>query len=359
MDASILAARRSDGLFHSYNTINFSDNTHAEVTHLNPMLEGQVAVISSGVLDSATVVELVDILFESSLYRSDQNSFLLYPMHIPPSFLERNTLSDALFETHSFLKDDDKNLAKAMHIDVAGYLHFHPHMVNSKALNSTLDTMDITENKKKIIADLYEKVFHHHSYTGRSGSMYGYEGTGSIYWHMVGKLLLAVQEAYWDARMQNADDAVITQLIHSYRRVREGMGHRKSPAQFGAIPTDCYSHTPIHSGAQQPGMTGQVKEGILTRIGELGLRVHAGTVQLDLGLLQYDELFPATGDGIAQFSFCGTICEICRGNAERVTVMYADGTHAEYDGVSLMATDSVELFQRSANIKKIQFTVLS
>ena len=31
-------------------------------------------------------------------------------------------------------------------------------------------------------------------YTGRSGAMYGYEGLGCIYWHMVAKLLLAVQE---------------------------------------------------------------------------------------------------------------------------------------------------------------------
>ncbi len=38
---------------------------------------------------------------------------------------------------------------------------------------------------------------------------------------------------------------------------------------YGAIPTDPYSHTPGFAGAQQPGMTGPVKEDIC-RLGELG-----------------------------------------------------------------------------------------
>ncbi|CAN0044150.1 unnamed protein product, partial [Discosporangium mesarthrocarpum] len=42
-----------------------------------------------------------------------------------------------------------------------------------------------------------------------------------------------------------------------------------------AFPTDPYSHTNRH-GAQQPGMTGQVKEEIVTRFGELGVRIEGG-----------------------------------------------------------------------------------
>ena len=34
------------------------------------------------------------------------------------------------------------------------------------------------------------------SFTGRSGAFYKYEGLGSIYWHMVSKLLVAVQETW-------------------------------------------------------------------------------------------------------------------------------------------------------------------
>ena len=35
---------------------------------------------------------------------------------------------------------------------------------------------------------LYEEVFDHQSFTGRSGTFYKYEGLGCIYWHMVSKL---------------------------------------------------------------------------------------------------------------------------------------------------------------------------
>ena len=53
----------------------------------------------------------------------------------------------------------------------------------------------------------------------------------------------------------------------------KGIGAHKSPVNYGAFPSDPYSHTPAGKGAQQPGMTGQVKEDILSRFGELGLRV--------------------------------------------------------------------------------------
>ena len=45
---------------------------------------------------------------------------------------------------------------------------------------------------------------------------------------------------------------------------------------YGAFPTDPYSHTPAGKGAQQPGMTGQVKEDVISRFGELGVEVKNG-----------------------------------------------------------------------------------
>ena len=39
--------------------------------------------------------------------------------------------------------------------------------------------------------DLFERLFDHESFTGRSGTFFGYEGLGCIYWHMVSKLRLA------------------------------------------------------------------------------------------------------------------------------------------------------------------------
>ena len=62
-------------------------------------------------------------------------------------------------------------------------------------------------------------------------------------------------------------------LLEHYYEINEGIGVHKSPALYGAFPTDPYSHTPAGKGAQQPGMTGQVKEDILSRFGELGVFV--------------------------------------------------------------------------------------
>jgi hypothetical protein len=72
--------------------------------------------------------------------------------------------------------------------------------------------------------------------------------------------------------------------------VRDGLGYRKSVAAYGAFPADPYSHTPGEGGAQQPGMTGQVKEEILTRGGELGLRIIDGRVRIQPVLLDANEI---------------------------------------------------------------------
>ena len=123
--------------------------------------------------------------------------------------------------------------------------------------------------------------------------MFGFEGLGSIYWHMVSKLLLAVQENFFAARQQGAEEAILQRLAKLYYRIREGIGFNKTPAEYGAFPTDPYSHTPGHIGAQQPGMTGQVKEEMLSRFGELGIRVSDGAVHFDPSLLRAVEFVAA------------------------------------------------------------------
>ena len=49
-------------------------------------------------------------------------------------------------------------------------------------------------------------------------------------------------------------------MYDHYFEILAGIGAHKSPELYGAFPTDPYSHTPGGKGAQQPGMTGQVKE---------------------------------------------------------------------------------------------------
>ena len=105
---------------------------------------------------------------------------------------------------------------------------------------------------------------------------------------MVAKLLLAIQERVFEASDCQAPE--LQALCGFYRRVRDGLGYRKLAHDYGAFPADPYSHTPGEGGAQQPGMTGQVKEEILSRWGELGLRMHEGRIRFDPVLLDATEI---------------------------------------------------------------------
>ncbi|MGE5210198.1 MAG: hypothetical protein ACM3MM_02990, partial [Acidobacteriota bacterium] len=359
LDASIAAGRRRDGLHHSYNRVSFPTDTTACVDHLGPMLEGQVAALSSGVLEAEETLAVIDALYASGMYRSDLDTFLLYPPTELRSFLERNVVPTEAAERLAGLATGSTDIVVT---DIDGAMHFRPEIVNAAALERVLDRAGIDGEARSAWLETYEQVFDHRSFTGRSGSMYGYEGIGSVYWHMVAKLLLAVQEAYWDAVERGDDRTVIAGLAAAYRRIRGGFGHRRTPATFGAIPTDCYSHTPAHAGAQQPGMTGQVKEEILARFGELGLRVTDGRLLLAPGLLPADEvlhpnedLHPDDRGGSAELTVCAVPVRIEAGTRDSVTVERADGTSETLDGLELDAERSREVFARSGTITQVRW----
>ena len=56
----------------------------------------------------------------------------------------------------------------------------------------------------------------------RSGTMFGFEGLGCIYWHMVSKLLLASQELLYTAVEAGQSDAQMN-LCRIYYDVRGGV----------------------------------------------------------------------------------------------------------------------------------------
>ena len=76
----------SDGLYHAYNLMKV-DGDGIVIRRLYEMLEGQVAVLSSGALSAQDSVALLDALRNSRLYRADQNSYVLYPDRKLPGFL--------------------------------------------------------------------------------------------------------------------------------------------------------------------------------------------------------------------------------------------------------------------------------
>jgi hypothetical protein len=299
VDHGLRENRREDGLYHAYNLLSLAGD-EAKLERLPEMLESQVALLSSGLLGPAEAVELCGALFASAMYQPEKQSFLLYPARRLPGFLEKNRVPEGAVAASPLLSallaaGDASVVAR----DAAGHVRFHADFAGAPDLASALDALardarftNLVVAHRQAALDAFEQVFHHHAFTGRSGTMHKYEGIGCIYWHMVGKLLVAVQEVLFRAVDEGADGAVISALIGTYERVRDGLGYRRTPRSYGAFPTDPYSHSPQDLGAQQPGMTGIVKEEILTRLGELGVRLEAGTIRFTPTLLRRSELLP-------------------------------------------------------------------
>ncbi len=99
------------------------------------------------------------------------------------------------------------------------------------------------------------------------------------------------------AKDENAPQEIIQALTDAYFDIRSGLGFNKSPGCLWRIPNaDPYSHSPEGQGAKQPGMTGMVKEEIITRLAELGLIIEQGEISINPLLVRADELLnaPAT-----------------------------------------------------------------
>ena len=78
--------------------------------------------------------------------------------------------------------------------------------------------------ERAFMLDLFETTFDHRAFTGRSGTFFAYEGLGSIYWHMVSKLLLAAQECYQQA---------VADQRGGVRHSRAGRGLLRHPPRAG------------------------------------------------------------------------------------------------------------------------------
>jgi hypothetical protein len=376
LDHSIRANRRSDGLYHSYNLITIAGE-EIRIRRLYEMLEGQVAVLSSGALTPAQGVALLEALRNSSMYRADQNSYILYPDRPLPHFLEKNNVPQCEGEKSkllmSMLERDDRRIVVR---DGEGGIHFNASFRNSEILKHALHELkqsefrQLAKKEERQILALYEKVFDHQSFTGRSGTFYKYEGLGCIYWHMVSKLLLAVREVLEGAVASGTDESIVQQLRDHYNSVYEGLGVHKSPAVFGAVPTDPYSHTPGFAGAQQPGMTGQVKEDFIARMGEMGVQVENGELAFVPQLMTRSEFLAESSafhycdvegkqrtlnlerDTMA-FSYCKVPVVAHRSGPQHIRVAFADGISQLVDGLKLDAATSVAIFERLGTIQRL------
>jgi len=378
-DKTIRGARRPDGLYESYRVLHLGE-CRAGVESLSPMLEGQVALLASGVLEPAEVCDLLDRLFESELYRADQHTFILYPRVDLPGFHDRNIIPEEVLRASPLLEESAKTPGSGLAtIDVDGRARFDADLVSRERLDERLELLgaderwrDLVKRDAGAVRHAYERTFRHARFMGRSGSMHKYEGLGSVYWHMVSKLLLAVQECVFDASDRGCDRATIDRLRAHYARVRDGLGYRKSPAEFGAVPHEPYSHTPWNAGAQQPGMTGQVKEGVLARFGELGVRLREGRIEFDPILidpneaLERDGVFRVLNDhasvvevpaGHVGFTVCATPVVLGFGDTDSIEIRLRDGENETTLERRLDDDRSAEILARTGCIESLVVTL--
>ncbi len=373
---SIKANKRKDHLYHAYNLMTVKGKDEVAISYLPEMLEGQVAVLSSGFLSSSESLEVLDALKSSSLFRVDQFSYILYPNKSLPRFVEKNTIPQEAILNSDLLKKliEHKNV-QVVERDALGEYHFNGAFNNVNSLKASLESLPemyqaLVKRESEALYQIFEGVFDHKSFTGRSGTFFGYEGLGSIYWHMVSKLLLATFEITKDAVKQKEDKALVGRLFDHYFEINEGIGVNKSPELYGAFSTDAYSHTPGGKGAQQPGMTGQVKEDLLSRWGELGIEVQEGILTFDPFMLRYDEFLTENQDyvyvnvlkercsiALEKDSLGFTYCQIPiiyqASHTSKIEVHFNDGARRIIEGNQLDLTVSRMIFKRTNEIHKL------
>jgi hypothetical protein len=362
IDQSITVNQRPDKLYHAYNLVSFTNNGIA-IRHLYEMLEGQVSVLSSGKLTPNEAIELLDALRASSLFRPDQQSYILYPNKTLPLFLDKNRIPVEEVNRVPLLQKliEDGN-SKIINTDKKGEFHFNADFNNAGFLTEALNKLkagseyEITAEIQIQIEQLYEKLFDHQSFTGRSGTFYKYEGLGCIYWHMVSKLLLAIGENIKKAVLEKADYQIIEKLKKQYTDVKAGIGAHKSPADYGSFPFDPYSHTPMMAGVQQPGMTGQVKEDVISRFYELGIVIENGRLSIKPDLLNPNEFIQPNSENEfphLKFTYCNVPFEYQLNGKSGIDVLWQEGKSDFIDGYTLNAALSRVVFNRNKNIKGI------
>jgi hypothetical protein len=383
LEHSIEANKREDNLYHAYNLMTVNTDNSVSISYLDEMLEGQVSVLSSGSLSSKEALSVLDALKASKLFRPDQYSYILYPFKELKGFIARNTVDSKAVNKSNLLQQLVKdNHVQVIEQDVNGEYHFNGNLKNANDLTEALDLLlesdykTLVKAEKDYVLQVFEDVFNHKSFTGRSGTFFGYEGLGSIYWHMVSKLLLAAQECCLKAIRENEDENTIGRLLEHYYEINAGIGVHKSPTLYGAFPTDPYSHTPAGKGAQQPGMTGQVKEDVLSRFGELGVFISNGCVKFDPCLLRKEEFLeePRTFNFITvnnenskielpKGSLCFTYCQVPVvyhiSVSNSLEVQFKDGSTKELESLILDEETSKLIFLRSGEISQINVKINS
>ena len=359
--------KREDGLYNAYNLVKFTDNS-CSISYLYEMLEGQVAVLSSKALNTSETLEVLKNLRESQIYREDQNSYMLYPNRELERFLEKNIIPEEKIDLSTVLKAElEKGYTRFVEQDINGNYHFNGQFRNGdEIVEAILKTKTYEYDDVIVVGKIFSDLFNHHAFTGRSGTFYKYEGLGCIYWHMVSKLVLATQESYESIDTKEGASDDLNALSDYFHELKAGIGVEKSPINYGAFPTDAYSHTPGFAGVQQPGMTGQVKEDFISRFAELGVNVKGGELRFEPQLLSISEFLegktiwslPTMDLELDKQQLAFTVCTVpvvyALNNNQSITVCYKNGDRYTFENTSKLTKEiSQSVFDREGKIEKI------
>lgn len=377
---TIDANKRDDGMYHAYNILTLTADS-LSVSTLFLMLEGQTAVLGSGRLNSEEALVLVEKMENSDLMSDEHHTFFLYPKKRLKTFMERNIIpAEAAARSALLTKLLADGHNSFVFRDAAGNIRFHDSIRQTSDLDDGLvgllaDTryQDMA-SEADTVREIYELVFAHREFTGRSGIMYKYEGIGSIYWHQNSKFILSYQEVFSKAAGDGRDP--LSPLKDAYYRLRAGLGFNKEPSVWGAFPLEPYSHTPYGMPAQQPGMTGQVKEDILTRNAEMGIVVRNGMLRFEPDLLRLSEFldqptvyrYISPGGQTCEIpleagTLAFTVCQVpvvYRLGAEECVIIHTQTGHTVFpadSGLALDESTSRLLFSRNGEIEQIDVTM--
>jgi len=167
----------------------------------------------------------------------------------------------------------------------------------------------------------------------------------------------------------------VGRLLDHYYEAYAGIGVHKSPELYGAFPTDPYSHTPASKGAQQPGMTGQVKEDVLSRFGELGVFVEDGRLHFDPCLLKKEEFLSGAESftyvdlerrtreiQVEKDSLCFTCCQVPviyhLSDQRSIVITHRDGTVEDRTGLELDHATSTKIFDRLREVVALEVALM-
>ncbi len=318
-------------VYSSYNLL----SQDFSVSKMKPMLEGQSAIISAELLSAKEVVDLISSI-ENDLYSKKDKYHTLYPIKKTTRFINKNIASSGLIEIEG-ITTKDKN----------SKIRFDSKIINEETLINKCKEQNLSKEITDKLVNEYEAVFAHKKFNGRSDVMYKFEGIGCVYWHQNAKFALGILETAQNAILKGED---ITEIYKAYNKLLEGFIYRKTPEECSAIPIEPYSHTSFNNKSEQPGMTGQVKESVIMRRGEMGVRVLDGKISFEEKFLRPDEFLE---NNEINFTCYGVKCVYKKSTKKGIVINGTD----KFNSYTINEAVSEKIFNRTNEIELIEIYI--